>query len=209
MIGDPLYLESLTCRSFLLGLLLFLLPGSLPARTSKATFFRAVFETGASLSLETVDQEKDRRKGMMYRKEADEGWGMLFVFARPAPLSFWMRNTFVPLSIAYLSEQGEILNIEAMRPLDETTRHPSRGKALYAIEVRQGWFRKHGIRAGQRVQFLRKRLLAGESPPRMPGADNLVRPELRRPVQPSAFPERQTISREPPRVESPRKGGGK
>lgn len=137
-------------------------------------FARAVFESGASLALETVDREETRRRGMMFRRRADEGWGMLFVFEVPHRLSFWMRNTHAPLSIAFLTPEGVITNIRDMRPLDETSRHPSRGEALYAIEVRQGWFRENGVKPGQRVQLLRKQLLLGESPPRMPGADDLV-----------------------------------
>jgi uncharacterized membrane protein (UPF0127 family) len=79
--------------------------------------------------------------------------GMLFVFETPQPLSFWMKNTYVPLSIAFLDPRGRILNIEDMRPQDEST-HWSKGFALYAIEMRQGWFTSKGIGAGDVVEGL-------------------------------------------------------
>jgi uncharacterized membrane protein (UPF0127 family) len=65
--------------------------------------------------------------------------GMLFVFDAPQPLAFWMKNTYVPLSIAFIASDGRILNIEDMAPRTETT-HPSRGLALYALEMKKGWF---------------------------------------------------------------------
>ena len=79
--------------------------------------------------------------------------GMLFVFESPQPLAFWMKNTYIPLSIAFVDASGHILNIEDMRPQDEST-HWSRGPALYAIEMRKGWFADKGIAAGDRVEGL-------------------------------------------------------
>ncbi len=141
---------------------------------------RAVFEGGASLELETVDTPEARTVGLMYRKSLPEGWGMLFVFEEPELLSFWMRNTHVPLSIAFVDDGGRILNIRDMRPLDETTRHRSKGPARYAIEVERGWFEARGIRAGSRVRFLYRSYEEGELRPRIPG-EKLVVPVPRRP----------------------------
>jgi uncharacterized membrane protein (UPF0127 family) len=72
---------------------------------------------------------------------------MLFIFERPEPLSFWMKNTFIPLSIAFLDTDGRILNIEDMAPQTETT-HWSKGPALYALEMRKGWFMERGVKPG-------------------------------------------------------------
>ena len=66
-----------------------------------------------------------------------------------------MRNTFIPLSIAYIDSKGVILNIVDMKPKDEST-HPSAGPALYALEMKQGWFRERGIAAGDKVNGLDK-----------------------------------------------------
>jgi uncharacterized membrane protein (UPF0127 family) len=79
---------------------------------------------------------------------------MLFVFERPQPLSFWMKNTPAPLSIAFIDEHGAILNIRDMTPNDDTTLHRSQGNALYALEVRKGWFDEQGIKAGASVRGL-------------------------------------------------------
>ena len=81
--------------------------------------------------------------------------GMLFVFPRSMPLSFWMMNTFIPLSIAYIDDTGTILNITDMKP-QTTDPHPSAGPARYALEMNQGWFAKRGIKAGAKVEGLDK-----------------------------------------------------
>jgi uncharacterized membrane protein (UPF0127 family) len=75
------------------------------------------------------------------------------VFESPQPLAFWMKNTYIPLSIAFVDERGRIVNIENMRPQDEST-HWSKGSARYALEMRQGWFAARGIGAGDVVEGL-------------------------------------------------------
>ncbi len=89
----------------------------------------------------------------MYRFSLAPEAGMLFVFDAPRPLSFWMRNTYMPLSIAFIDAQGTILNIEDMAPKDERMTW-SAGPALYALEMRKGWFAQKGIGPGARVQGL-------------------------------------------------------
>ncbi len=145
---------------------------------AKPVIVRVVFESGASLALEVVDTPEGRQRGLMYRKEMPEGWGMLFVFEESRPLGFWMKNTYLPLSIAFLTEDAVISNIRKMRPLDEVTRHRSRGAAKYAIEVPRGWFQSHGVKPGQRVNFLRKELLFGESTPKIPGEVKEILPQV-------------------------------
>ncbi len=81
--------------------------------------------------------------------------GMLFVFERPEPLGFWMKNTFIPLSIAFIGADGRIVNIEDMRPLTEET-HWSKGPALYALEMKKGWFAERGIGPGAVVAGMPK-----------------------------------------------------
>jgi uncharacterized membrane protein (UPF0127 family) len=102
------------------------------------------------ISAEVASTPAQREIGLMYRFSLQPDHGMLFVFEQPQPLGFWMRNTYVPLSIAFIDATGNILNIEDMAPLDESA-HRSRGRALYALEMRQGWFAQKGIAAGQRV----------------------------------------------------------
>ena len=93
--------------------------------------------------------------GLMHRFSLAPDHGMVFVFPGSEPRSFWMRNTFIPLSIAFIDANGVILNIEEMAPQDDST-HWSRGPAQYALEMRKGWFAERGIRAGDRVQGLPK-----------------------------------------------------
>lgn len=93
-----------------------------------------------------------RNEGMMFLKDKDVhiDQGMLFVFPSPQPLSFWMRNTLIPLDIAYIDRTGKILNTPQMKPLDETG-IPSKGEAMYALEMKQGAFKKYGIKPGMKV----------------------------------------------------------
>src|SRR5207244_7113228 len=93
--------------------------------------------------------------GLMNRFSLRPDHGMLFVFREAQPQAFWMKNTYVPLSIAFIGADGRILNIEDMAPQTETT-HPSRGIALYALEMKKGWFAERGIAAGDRVDGLDK-----------------------------------------------------
>src|SRR5438270_8430536 len=108
---------------------------------------------GHKITAEVADTPDSRTLGLMHRFSLRQDHGMVFVFARPEPLAFWMKNTFIPLSIAFIDSTGEILNIDDMAPQTETT-HPSRGPALYALEMRKGWFRDHGVKAGDHVDGL-------------------------------------------------------
>jgi len=108
---------------------------------------------GHKLVAEVVTTPEQRATGLMNRFSLAPDHGMLFVFEAPQPLGFWMKNTYVPLSIAFADADGRIVNIEDMKPQDETT-HWSRGFALYAVEMKQGWFAAHGIKAGDLIQGL-------------------------------------------------------
>jgi uncharacterized membrane protein (UPF0127 family) len=104
---------------------------------------------------EVAASEQARTTGLMYRFSLKPDSGMLFVFGNPQPLAFWMKNTYVPLSIAFIDAEGRIVNIEDMAPQTETT-HNSRGLALYALEMKKGWFGANGIGPGDRVEGLDK-----------------------------------------------------
>jgi uncharacterized membrane protein (UPF0127 family) len=92
----------------------------------------------------------------MGRKELAEGQGMLFVFSRPQPMGFWMKDTLIPLSIAYLNAEGIIREIHDMAPLTENPVPSVFRDLVYALEVPQGWFAKNGILAGDKVIGLPK-----------------------------------------------------
>jgi uncharacterized membrane protein (UPF0127 family) len=88
----------------------------------------------------------------MFRRELAAGAGMLFIFEDDQVRSFWMKNTFIPLSIAYILYDGTIVDIRDMRPGDLSPVHSSRS-ARYALEVPQGWFASAGIRPGDRLDL--------------------------------------------------------
>ncbi len=107
---------------------------------------------GYRLEVEVAADPVRRALGLMWRKQLPESQGMLFVHPRADRLSFWMRNTYVPLSIAFLDAQRRVINIEDLEPLDESG-HSSAGPAWYALEVRRGWFEARGIIPGDLCEF--------------------------------------------------------
>jgi uncharacterized membrane protein (UPF0127 family) len=108
---------------------------------------------GHKIVVEVASTPDRRALGLMHRFSLQPDHGMLFVFERPEPQGFWMKNTFIPLSIAFIAADGRIINVDEMYPHDEST-HVSRGPALYAIEMRKGWFTERGIRSGDVVKGL-------------------------------------------------------
>ncbi|HNW30052.1 MAG TPA: DUF192 domain-containing protein [Spirochaetota bacterium] len=103
------------------------------------------------LQVELADTEPLRMKGLMGRKTMREDRGMLFVFDREQKMNFWMKNTYIPLSIAYINKIGVINEIRDMKPLDTSVTYPSAMPALYALEVNQGWFARNNITKGCRI----------------------------------------------------------
>ena len=107
---------------------------------------------GAPLKVDVAATHAQRQRGLMYRDSLDDGWGMIFVFAAEEPLTFWMENTTVPLSIAFVGSDLVVRDIQDMEPMSRAL-HPSKAPAKYAIEVNKGWFASRGIAPGARVQF--------------------------------------------------------
>lgn len=136
----------------------------LPAGQTNAADAAALPEVTLSinkhaLTAEVAANDNTRTTGLMHRRMLPENRGMLFVFPYSTPLSFWMMNTHIPLSIAYLDETGVIINITDMKPLT-TDPHPSAKPARYALEMNQGWFARRGIKAGAKVEGIDKALPA-------------------------------------------------
>ena len=113
----------------------------------KVQFGKQIFK------VETAVTETQRSNGLMHRRSLDADSGMLFVYSYEQQLSFWMKNTLIPLDIAFIARDGHILNIESMEPLDEST-VASDGKAMYALEMNRGFFEKYDIKVGDRIEFL-------------------------------------------------------
>ena len=102
------------------------------------------------IQAEVAANNETRMKGLMYRKSLQKNQGMLFVFDRSDRHSMWMKNTPLPLSVAFLDDKGVIVNIEEMKPFTDVT-HTATKPARYALEMSEGWFKQRGIKAGDTV----------------------------------------------------------
>lgn len=108
---------------------------------------------GKTVRMQVAARPEEIQRGLMFRKELGRDEGMLFVFTRPQPLGFYMRNTTIPLDIGYFDPAGELKEIYAMHPLDERS-VPSRSRSLqFALEMNQGWFRDAGVRPGAKLDL--------------------------------------------------------
>jgi uncharacterized membrane protein (UPF0127 family) len=148
--------------------------GELPA----VTFTKAAGGTAATLAVEVADDDEERSCGLMHRTSMPDDRGMLFVFAQDGQMGgFWMRNTLIPLAIAYIGGDGRIVDILEMRPVPSPgtpfktadgqeivvpdgqqappgaawVTYPPRGAYRYAIEANKEWYARHGVAVGDRV----------------------------------------------------------
>ena len=104
---------------------------------------------------EVAADQPNRMQGLMNRRSMAANQGMLFVFTQADRHCMWMRNTLLPLSVAFLDEHGQILNIEDMKPQTENN-HCAAAAARFALEMNQGWFAGKGIKVGQRIGGIEK-----------------------------------------------------
>ena len=104
-----------------------------------------------------VARSNDQRAtGLMHRKEMPQHEGMLFIFEEPTQQCFWMKNTLLPLSAAFVADDGTVVNIEDMKP-QTLESHCSTRPVRYVLEMNQGWFAKKGIKTGARLAGLPQR----------------------------------------------------
>lgn len=102
------------------------------------------------LDVQLARTPEQRQIGLMFRKEMPQHEGMLFVFEQPATQCFWMRNTLIPLSAAFVADDGTIVNIADMKPQSDAS-HCSEKPVRYVLEMNQGWFAKKQIHAGYKL----------------------------------------------------------
>ncbi len=104
--------------------------------------------------VEVADDMAEQAKGLMDRTTLGVNRGMLFVYPEERELSFWMKNTLIPLSIAFIDSERRIIDIQDMKPFDdEPPGYDSAEPAQYALEVNQGFFEKRGVKVGDRVKL--------------------------------------------------------
>ncbi|MDR0557539.1 MAG: DUF192 domain-containing protein [Treponema sp.] len=102
------------------------------------------------ISVEIAMTEEERGQGLMFRKELEDGKGMIFLFEKDQTMSFWMKNTLVPLSIAFILSDGRIAEIRDMEPQSLAAVNSER-LCRYALEAPQGWFARSGVGVGDRL----------------------------------------------------------
>jgi len=103
------------------------------------------------INAEVASTFGSRQMGLMYRESLPRNGGMIFVFEVPEEHCFWMKNTPLPLSIAFIADDGRIVNIEDMKPFDEGS-HCAKEEVRFALEMEQGWFERKGMKAGSRLK---------------------------------------------------------
>ncbi len=116
-------------------------------------FERAVIQVkGLPVRVEVANTDERRERGLMYRQSLPADAGMLFVYPAEDTLSFWMKNTTIPLDIAFIKADGWICDIQQMAPGDLGA-HDSAMKAKFALEMNRGWFKAHDVTIGDRVEI--------------------------------------------------------
>lgn len=105
------------------------------------------------IKAEVAATEANRQQGLMFRDRMGQNEGMVFVFDGPATVCMWMKNTLIPLSVAFIDGSGKIINIEDMQP-HSTESHCAKKPASYALEMNQGWFKQKNIKPGTAIDGL-------------------------------------------------------
>jgi uncharacterized protein len=141
-------LFALLASSFLLA---FAGPAAAQGREPQMHLQRVPISAGLyKIDAQVAANEAEREFGLMFRREMPQGEGMVFVFEKPSTQCFWMKNTILPLTAAFVADDGRIVNLEDMEPQTENT-HCSTEPVRFVLEMNQGWFAKKGIKAGSKL----------------------------------------------------------
>ncbi len=125
-----------------------LLPQVSPASDLSVIKLRA---GSAELTAEVAGTQQEREKGLMRRSSLGDGEGMLFVYENPQQVAFYMKDTFIPLSCAFIDTDGAILEIHDLEPLDETPVVSASSEVRFVLEVNRGWFARNRVTPGMTV----------------------------------------------------------
>ena len=131
--------------------LLWVLSTAAMAQQAQLQLPRAKLSAGMHLlDVQLAQTPQERQVGLMFRKEMPQHEGMLFVFEQPAIQCFWMRNTLLPLTAAFVADDGTIVNLADMKPQSDDS-HCSTKPVRFVLEMNQGWFAKRNIQSGYKL----------------------------------------------------------
>ncbi len=149
------------CRtlSFFLGLGLPAFAGSVKDPNPIDFKKDKIILSGKTISIELAENELQRSHGLMYRDKMKDMEGMLFIFEYEQSLSFWMKNTFLDLSIGYFDKNRTLVDVQEMRAMNSVVgenlpSYPSIKPAMYALEMNKGWFAKNKVKVGAKFEFV-------------------------------------------------------
>lgn len=165
-----LYIRSLFTLTALL-LLNACAPKAPQAEPASIDTYLPISIDGTPLQLQLALTKPEQNKGLMHRDSMPTDHGMLFLFENPKPQSFWMRNTRIPLDIAYIDASGRVLEIHALYPYDENAVSSRSQEVLIAVETNRGWFARNQIKPGAQLDL-----------------DALTQAIIRRGKSPSSYP---------------------
>lgn len=149
----------LKTNSFKLLLLVILLPLALLANNNRPLFSKKKIQVGNKIiNVEVAKTPEESAYGLMFKRKLGENDGMLFIFSSEQPLSFWMKNTFVDLSIAYFDTRLTLIEIIDMKAAQSELQshfdsYPSSKPAQYALEMNKGWFKKNNVKTGDKLKL--------------------------------------------------------
>lgn len=145
-----------------LGAVLFIFAFTASARDLDKQYDKAKFRLGKTeFEAYVADDPGKRAEGLMFIEKMPADTGMLFVFDNEEPLGFWMKNTLIPLAIGFFNAKAELVDVQEMRVADsimskDVPTYQSAKPALFALEMNKGWFDKHKIKKGSRLELVSK-----------------------------------------------------
>jgi uncharacterized membrane protein (UPF0127 family) len=142
-----------TARAWLAGMCIGVGVLAMPASAQEGPQRLTAIQLGAgmhNIKAEVARTPQEHQIGLMFRKSMGANDGMLFVFDRASPQCFWMRNTLIPLAIAFVADDGTVVNLDEMKPQTEET-HCSTQPVRFVLEMNTGWFAKRGVKPGSKL----------------------------------------------------------
>lgn len=135
----------------------------LPSANANVTFQKTRLRISDKvIVVEIADNDSRRQQGLMFRKKLSKNQGMLFIFSEEKKLSFWMKNTFIPLSIGFFNKDKRLIDIQTMTPSTSIMEakpksYQSKSPAMYALEMNRGWFKSNKIKLGDKFALLKNK----------------------------------------------------